>query len=566
MRVYHLISLLLIIFLAGAGKARVPLVFDSDSLLEHRISGEQRLTVSSPREWPPDISVRVTIDTNGQVTDARVTDDGWSDVIPRAESLGEAADGRRSRASVQDEMLATAVAVARRWRFQPFFYRGQPVVAQGDIRLDLTGPGSWRDPQAPMPPIDYAHLRIELTRSECLGACPDYRVMIDGDGLVIFSTREAALPGASTARHAFAPVHGVLLAGVHQSRLDRPALDALIERFRQAHFFGLQREYVAGATDAPTFVLTFSTGGHSWTVTDYIGSWAGMPAVMSALEDAVDEVAGTSRWIKGNHETVPALRAEGFDFQSDAAVALAQRATAYFFLGEDGASDQFVIDLLDAGLPLERSVPGVGGITAMPLGRALLVDAALAHRPQLFADLARRGWLDRMDRASLSGVFAESGGGCDPQIARALIGAGADPMARTRVRSNDDEAGGATALMVALRTYGCGGDDKRPVVAALLALGVDVNATDDTGKTAIFGIEDPRLQEQLLAAGARADVRDRQGNSPAFSSWNDRIVLGLLDAGADPRGHYYDGKTLRQQARARNMPSVLAWLDAHNVE
>ncbi|MFL6857942.1 MAG: hypothetical protein ACJ8EB_08550 [Allosphingosinicella sp.] len=36
------------------------------------------------------------------------------------------------------------------------------------------------------------------------------------------------------------------------------------------------------------------------------------------------------------------------------------------------------------------------------------------------------------------------------------------------------------------------------------------------------------------AAGARADVHE-EGQFPAFSSWTDRIVLGLLEAGADPR-------------------------------
>lgn len=79
-------------------------------------------------------------------------------------------------------------------------------------------------------------------------------------------------------------------------------------------------------------------------------------------------------------------------------------------------------------------------------------------------------------------------------------------------------------------------------------------------RTALHGVEDPDLQEQLLAAGARAEVRDKKGNSPAFPSWNDRIALGLLDSGADPDGRY--DESLRERAKARDMPSVLAWLDS----
>jgi hypothetical protein len=201
-----------------------------------------------------------------------------------------------------------------------------------------------------------------------------------------------------------------------------------------------------------------------------------------------------------------------------------------------------------------------------PLGETLLLAAIAKHRPALFAWLVKRGWLARVPRERLSEAFAESGGGCDPTIARALVGAGANPKARTR-RPGRRDAAGATALISAMTPYGpCYGIELKPVAAALVALGVDVNATDEKGETALYGVEDPDLQEQLLAAGARADVRDKAGNSPAFSSWNDRIVLGLLDSGADPRGHYFDGKTLREQARKRDMPSVLAWLDAHRVE
>ncbi len=222
-----------------------------------------------------------------------------------------------------------------------------------------------------------------------------------------------------------------------------------------------------------------------------------------------------------------------------------------------------IVGLVEAGVSPEHPIVFDIGEPATPLGESLLLGAIGPHRPALFAYLAKRGWLTRVPRERLSQAFAEGGGGCDPVVARALVESGVDP--KTRIRGG--ERAGATALITAVRAHGpCHGVDLKPVVDTLVALGVDINAANDAGETVLYGVEDPELQERLLAAGARADVRDKKGNSPAFSSWNDRIVLGLLDAGADPKGRYYDGKTLREQARERDMPSVLAWLDAHRIK
>jgi len=543
MRIYHLIVVLFAAIAGCAARTQPPLVFDSDTLLRHRIEGESVATVPPGQEEALPVPVLVTISQTGAVTAARV--DPTVHYAPPDASA--------------------AIAAARHWRFWPFSYHGRPVLAEGVVQIQQRPPDRWRDPQASMPPIDYATLRIGLTRSACLGSCPDYAVTIDGAGEVTFSTRAESLPGAAEVHRQFSRSIGVLVSGVHHSRIDRPALNALIDRFRQAHFFGLRREYAAPITDSPTYELSFESGGRRWTVTDYVGEPVGMPHVVTMLENAVDEAAGTARWISGNHETVAALRGEGFDFRSQAAGELAVTAVSKS-AARNGATDQFLIDLIEAGLPLDRPVRVMRGGDEAPLGVALAIGAAQTHRGQLLDYLAERHWLTRIPRVQLSRLFAESGGGCDPQIARALIAAGADPMARTSRGPDEGEPGGATALIAALYGYRCEDADKAPLVAALLDVGVDINATNDAGETAIFGIEDPRLQEQLLAAGARVNVRDRRGNSPVFSSWTDRIVLGLLDAGADPRGHYDDGKTLRQQARARYMPSVLAWLDAHHIE
>jgi hypothetical protein len=518
----------LLLAACAAAEARPPIVFDEASLVRHRLQGAT--TVAVPVDSSrAEVAVQVTVSPRGEVVEAR-------------------ADPKRDHSGADP---AAALAAVRRWTFRPFHYRGEAVAARGTVSVAYGAPAKWRDREAPFPAVDYSNLRIGLTRSACLGDCPDYSVTIDGGGAVFFTTRSPALKGSGEAHRQFGARGGVLLPGEHRARMDRSTLDALIERFRAARFFGLEPEYRAPVTDLPTYVLKFETGGRSWTVTDYAGSLAGMPAVVTELEEAVDLAAGTARWVSGDESSIAVLKEGGFDFRSRKAAELA----AYLALTGRG-SDGLILGLVEAGARLDHPMVFDEGDAPTPLGESLLVGAIGRRRPALFAYLAERGWLKRVPRERLSQAFAESGGGCDPAVARALAAAGADPKAR---------AGGATALIAATRPDGpCRGAELEPLVEALVALGVDANAANKAGETALYGVEDPRLQERLLALGARADVRNKKGNSPAFSSWNDRIVLGLLDAGASPEGRYSDGKTLREQALERDMPSVLAWLDARS--
>lgn len=542
MRVYHII-LILLVAACTAQAEPVPIGFDKESLLRRRLDGPQEVAVPRAEDTTGVVGVPiiVTIAEDGRVTDAR-PDSQWT----------------------RESNTAPAIAAARRWRFRPFTYRGRPVVAQGTVEIAYRGPELWGDRTAQFPPVDYASLRIELVRSACYGECPDYSVSIDGAGNVLFSTRTPPLEGDAAVHRQYGGVPGVLVPGVHRSRIDRATLDVLIARFREARFFTLRPEYRAGITDSSTYRLRFSSGGRTWTVTDYVGGTVGMPAVVTALEDEVDRVAGTARWTDGGEGTVAALRSEGFDFTSRRAMQMAAIATLLRLA--PSAPDRFVIELVEAGVPLDRTLGT--GTEAVPLGEVLLLGAVRNHRPDLFAYLAGKGWLTRIPRDRLSLAFAEGGGGCEPAVARALVGAGADPMARTP-RATDPELAdnhGGTALIIATGPYGpCSRSDIIPLIESLIALGVDVNAADQKGETALFGIENPEIQERLLAAGARADVRDSAGNSPAFSSWTDVIVLRLLDAGADPNGRYDDGLSLRQQARVRHMPAVVAWLDARGI-
>lgn len=526
--------------LAQSVGTTVPIGFLNEAIAEHQLGGDAQVALPAGARAAK-VDVRVTIAPDGSVIDARPAEEG------NAKGVDPTA----------------ALAAARALRFRPFLYRGVPVTAAGIVEIDLVpAPAqAWRDQAAELPPIDYDHLKITLVRSACFGSCPDYRVTIDGAGNVVFSTQEESVPGAAEVHRAYSPWTGVLIPGTHRTTIDRATLDALIAKFRAAHFFGLRKEYFAGVTDNPTYVVGFESGGRSWVVQDYVGQMVGMPSVVTELERAIDEAADTTRWVQGDASTVPALIADDFDPRSEDAQYLA-------LLSATPSNGRVALDLVTAGLPLDAEVRL--GERRAALGAALLEAAVGNGRTDLFEALVARGALARMPRATLDDLFAGSGGGCDPAIARAMVAAGADPRARTSSDPHDMgySAGRKTALITALHAYPCERDDRRVATAAeLIRLGVDVNAVNDHGESAIFGLEDLDLLEQLLAAGARVDIKDRNGNSAVFSSWTDAIVLRLLDAGADPNGYYDDGgkKSLRQMARERDMLAVLAWLDAHGI-
>jgi Domain of unknown function (DUF6438) len=140
-------------------------------------------------------------------------------------------------------------------------------------------------------PTDFS---IKFSRSGCYGTCPSYSVVIHGDGKIEF--------------------HGeyfVSIRGDHQARIAPEAAARLLERFRAAEFFEFKDKYVASVTDNPTYCLELAIGAKRKTIADYVGTWVGMPTLVSELEDAVDDAAGTDRWVSAGPGTLAAMEEAG---------------------------------------------------------------------------------------------------------------------------------------------------------------------------------------------------------------------------------------------------------------
>jgi hypothetical protein len=121
---------------------------------------------------------------------------------------------------------------------------------------------------------------ITLERTVCFGFCPAYTVSIGNDGTVVYRGER------------FVNVEGEQRAQIAPADVER-----LIARFDEIGFDNLRDEYRAQVTDLPTYTITLTRNGRTKRVVDYGGLSAGMPQSVRQLQDEIDRVANTSRWV-----------------------------------------------------------------------------------------------------------------------------------------------------------------------------------------------------------------------------------------------------------------------------
>ncbi|HVZ99290.1 MAG TPA: DUF6438 domain-containing protein [Caulobacterales bacterium] len=130
---------------------------------------------------------------------------------------------------------------------------------------------------APREPIS-----ITLERTPCFGFCPDYAVTITGDGAVTYNGRRF-----------------VRVTGEQHATASPEDVAHLVELIRRADFFNLKDRYEAQVTDLPSARITVVQGDRRKAVLDYAGEHVGMPHAVTEIEQEIDRVAGTARWVPG---------------------------------------------------------------------------------------------------------------------------------------------------------------------------------------------------------------------------------------------------------------------------
>ena len=138
----------------------------------------------------------------------------------------------------------------------------------------------------PTPAAAPAAPAVTLERTPCFGTCPVYTVTISRDGKVEFDgTRHVADSGHATAT------------------IPAERVDSLLSELDAAGYFGFAEAYVMDspacgiyATDSPTVITSAMRDGETKTVRHDRGCSAA-PPVLSHLEQRIDEVAETGKWV-----------------------------------------------------------------------------------------------------------------------------------------------------------------------------------------------------------------------------------------------------------------------------
>ena len=423
---------------------------------------------------------------------------------------------------LEDEVL--------RWKFAPFEDGGKPVTAAVEEYIDVVPPE--RTPiNHVVPPRVRRDSKVAITlhRSGCYGTCPSYTVTISTENGIVFE-------GGGF----------VAASGKHTDRVYADEVRRLAKKFVAADFYSMDPSYRAAVTDNPTYILSIAIDGRVKKVEDYVGSWEGMPAVITELEDEVDTFARTDRWIEGGDGLVPAMRAENFNFKSFEAQVMLKEAASR---GETAT----VRELLEAGVLLEplpgptpkeryMSAPfeGVGWLNTAsryPETLQLLIDVGASKNDQNDKDLALVG-------AARSGRV---------EAARALIAYGANPNADLRKQIVTENGGfmnlgGKGAGSVLIYAAESGNPD---MVREILRYRPKLEARDGKGRTAVFAVGESRSDNGnpveclrlLAAAGADVNAHDKDGNTPLHEIYLTDLEEELLKLGADVNARNNDGET-----------------------
>jgi len=456
----------------------------------------------------------------------------------------------------------------RQWKFIPFEENGKPVAADVEEYVDLVPPQRLPKKHVPAPVLKTnSRIEIALMRSGCFGSCPSYKVTASNPQIVFDG-------------HSY-----VVAQGKHKDSLSPRKLRMLARKFIAADFYSMDDSYQASVTDCPTYVLSISIDGRAKQVVDYMGAWVGMPSTVTEIEDEVDELAGTKKWINGSDGLVEALQSENFDFKAYAAQAMLREAAHH---GEAATVRGF----------LEN------GTSLVPLPKPKSKDPDdVAPAPEGWLTAASRNFetvqvlisagASNEDQRDKNMALAEAARVGNLETARALIANGADPNADLREDIDTERSGGmemgergagsiliyaaesgnpemvqeilrykpklemrdpeGKTAMFAAGTYRYNDEDDARVkcVQLLAQAGADVNARDNGGNTPLHETFLTDVEEELLKLGAEVNARNDDGETPIFTNVDDSGIALFIAHGADLTIRNKKGQTVMEAAREK---------------
>ena len=424
---------------------------------------------------------------------------------------------------------------ALQWRFVPFTVLGKPVTTNIEEAVYLFGPR--REPVRHVEPLVIkpdSSIVIKLERTHCFGPCPVYTLRID----------------AHTIR--YEGTYATVVEGVHYESADPAAVRQLANRFLNADFYSLDDKYAQMITDCPSYIVSISIDGRAKSVTDYNGVHVGMPFAVSELEDAVDMLARSDRWVRGREGLVQSLKSEGYNFHTTDAQRILQRAIT-------GDQAKTVEELLQAGVPLQvlpgTQAPADAGTTFDPTRLQWLSTASGA--PEVMPVLLRAHASER-DQEDKNSALQSAAAFGDLEMVQTLIRYGANPKATFKVTRPKGKMRGQPLETVdngsVLTSAAASGNPS--VVREILQYHPDLESKDSRGRTAVFSaaeghygqvresVDRVECLKILAAANANPNARDSEGDTAMWAAATDNVREELLKMGLDINAQNDEGETV----------------------
>ena len=415
------------------------------------------------------------------------------------------------------------------WKFIPFEENGKPVTAEIEEYLNIIPPERLPTIHVPAPAIiPTSNVIISLSRSGCYGTCPSYSVDVTTKGIV------------------FNGDSYVVASGRHTDSADPDAVRALAKKFVVADFYSMDDIYAASVTDNPTYTLALTIDGHTKSIRDYVGTEDGMPQVINDLEQDVDTLANSDRWIKGTDGLVAALQAEHFNFQTYDAQVILKSASSR---GQVATVQQ----LLAAGVPLRPIPPPKSANPAATFSQGSWLSPASSSPEVLHLLISAGASADDQTDKDLALIGAARSG--KVEAVRALIAYGANPNVDLTKLIVTESAGpmemqGPGAGSILIDAAASGNPD---MIREILKYHPNLEARDHEGNTALFAAGDylstdadgARVEcvRLLVHAGANVNARDNDGNTPLHESFQTDVEEELLKLGANVNARNNDGET-----------------------
>ena len=129
--------------------------------------------------------------------------------------------------------------------------------------------------------VDLDGVIITLERTACYGFCPIYSLTIHGDGTVIYEGEDF-----------------VETVGKAETIISIEKVEQLISEFEKVNYDSLKDTYTEKTiTDAPSVITSITRNEKTKTVEHYHGDFDA-PEELTGLEDKIDEIVNSERWIK----------------------------------------------------------------------------------------------------------------------------------------------------------------------------------------------------------------------------------------------------------------------------